>query len=50
MSLRRLWPCPAYRDAAGGPVLHALGLRSGLASLGRRMLCVGVIDLLQKWP
>lgn len=34
----------------GGPVLCPLGLWSGLATLGRRMLCVGVIDWLQKWP
>lgn len=35
---------------AGGPVLCPLGLRSGLATWGRRMLRVGVIDWLQKWP
>lgn len=31
-------------------MLCPLGLRSGLAILGRRMLCVGVIDWLQKLP
>ena len=45
-------PClqGSCQAGAGGLVLCPLGLRSGLATLGRRMLCVGVIDWLQKWP
>lgn len=42
------WPSPACREVVRR---EQVVLRSGLAILGRRMLCVGVImDWLQKWP